>query len=316
MQRNLESASEGSDYKQISYLKLHFQCLREPTKLVGGIVNDMWEVITPEGIIIARFYPAFFQKKFAHEVWILRECEKFNFPTPRIILAEKNEYETPVIVYRKIEGDNLQNCLTSLASEDIVSILLSVSTLFIKAAELISISHVGYLHETSYKGTVQQYLFYSMDHFCHIIHQASLLERQTIAYSWSLFNQMLDNLDISNPQVTYNDFSLKNILVSSRKLSGIIDWEFISGAHFYLAHGNLVLKNRLESSWPVISDFLGYFSREEQRLIRIFGVYRGFELLSYMPTTVLYPNLGKRQAKVSFLQSSIISILRDLNYSR
>lgn len=289
------------------FFERHFDRSVIPTRLYGGSVNTMWEVSLDGRNYILRVYPEFFQEKLNTELSALESCKQFGFPTPRVVIVDtsKSIIPTTALVLEKIEGENLQEALPRLNEEDIENILCNVYKLLEEMASKINVEHIGYLHEPSYKGGLYEYIRQKTEEFSAkvigVIGEKDL-ER---------FKSILQRLNIPNkPEFTYVDLSPKNIIVKDGKFEGLIDFEFIMGADHYMGQGNFALKTRHTEWWEAVSSSIKTLPGYPD--IFRYAIYRGLELLSYMPETKLYEE-SEKQRRIKKIVDSINALANDMD---
>ena len=282
---------------QREYLLRKFGKTIQATRYGRGHINSTWLIRKEKESdeIVVRFYPPFFKEKLATEVWVLRELNEYGVKVPRLLDVDIDGFSTPVLFMSKLSGTPLINrgkVLKVVATRELVGELRKL----LDVVATIPTSVYGYLHDPVVASDIADYARKSSSRYLNTIKGAGLLPRKQIHILAELFELLQNRLASREVRLTYPDLSSGNILVSEDRFSGLVDWEFLMGFEPLYGFANLILElNATSQRWAAPTKILESFPEPEREELVLLTMFRATELLSYLPTTVIFARSEKER---------------------
>lgn len=288
---------------QREYLFHRFSRAIKATRYGRGRVNSTWLVRKESWEIVVRFYPPFFKEKLETEAWVLRELNGYGGKVPRLLDIDTEGFSTPVLFMSKLPGIPLRDrkrALGAVSTKDLVGELREL----LKFVATIPTSAYGYLHDPIIASDVADCARKASSRHLKTIKDNSLLPLEQIQVYERSF-ELLQNLLVGREvQLTYPDLNSGNILLCEDRFSGLVDWEFVMGFEPLYGFANLILElDSTDHRWASPTTILAVFPEPRQEELVLLTMFRGIELLSYLPTTVIFTRSEKKKWQYAYART-------------
>lgn len=291
---------------QQGYLRERFGKGIIATRYGQGCVNINWLVKTKSEEIVARFYPPFFNEKLETELWVLRELDGCDGRVPRLLDVDVTGFSVPVLFMSKLPGDVLKNHGSVLDHGKAAAIINELHSLLDTVAE-VPVSVYGYLHDPLNSSSVSDYIGQVASRYLTSIKHSTLLEHEQICIL-ELSLRLLQDMSLGRKAcLSYPDLSFENILIHNGCLSGLVDWEFVMGFEPLYGFGNFLLEicsEKLPCMTPRM--FVECFPVPHRKRLVLLAFLRVAELLSYLPSTILYDDVVKKKLIYRYIQDIVV----------
>lgn len=287
---------------QREYLSYRFGQTIQAIRYGRGRVNSTWLVRTEPEEIVVRFYPPFFKEKLATEVWVLCELNGHGGKVPKLLDVDTEGFSTPVLFMSKLPGVPLRNrkkTLGAVRTRELVGELREL----LKFVATIPISVYGHLHDPVIASDVADYAQKASSRYLKIIGDDGLLSLEQIQVLERSFELLQNQLMSREVQLTYPDLSSGNILLCEGCFSGLVDWEFLMGFEPLYGFANLILElDATNHRWATPTTILELFPESQRQELVLLTMLRATELLSYLPTTVIFTRSEKKKRQYAYVR--------------
>lgn len=268
-----------------------------------GRVNNTWLVRTGSEEIVVRFYPPFFKEKLETEAWVLRELNGHGGKVPKLLDVDTEGFSTPVLFMSKLQGVPLREQKKTFGSVRTKELIGELREL-LKFVATIPTGIYGYLHDPVVASDVADYTRKVSSRCLKTIKDVDLLPIEQIQAHERSFELLQNRLVGREVRLTYPDLSSGNILLCKDRFSGLVDWEFLMGFEPLYGFANLILE--LESTnhrWASSTTILELFPESRQQELMLLTILRAAELLSYLPTTVIFTHSEKKRRQYAYTRT-------------
>ncbi|MFA6039403.1 MAG: aminoglycoside phosphotransferase family protein [Candidatus Peribacteraceae bacterium] len=289
-----------SDQKELEYLRNKFGETAKFSKFKRSRINSNWLVSDGSSEIVVRFYPAFFVDKLSTEVMVLNAVANCGNGIPQLLGADSTHFERPVLFLSRLIGSPVADCSQQLETMNASNLIADLQNLLRRVAA-VPVENIGYLHDPSDCFTLYEYAGKMATKQMDVISKADLLPLGVRIRIMDNMAKLPAILSGNKPQFTYPDLSSGNILIEKGKLSGLIDWEFAMGFNPVYGFANLLLEqiSGIEAQWIAVTDLLDCFPGQQEEIL-LLAMLRAVELVGYLPTTVVYSELQRKDLLAAF----------------
>lgn len=284
-------------------------------RLKGGNVNYVYEIIYQNCFSILKIYRHHLgvSNKVKIELNNLAFLNSIKVKCPMIYKADFETFETPYIIYKKIESKTLHFFIQKLNFKDLLLITNEIKYQLNKINTIPNPLGFGYLENiNSFQLDYKSYLDAQLSSYISTAKINNLLGSILLENLENYKKTLILSVSSIEPRVTFIDLKPENIILNNRRYSGLIDFEFLCNCNPFFSWANLLLYlNEDSKNYSTFNTTIELVLGKNLLIAKRCGIIRALELLSYIKTTVIYDDdikIKKIESYKGFIEMTLNEI--------